>query len=127
MIEITKEHIQFIQKIAWKFAHILNLEYRVDDFISIGHDKLINAQKKYDSNRGVRFTTFVYRYLSYHYIRLQDKILKQNELIGLNNNLSINYENYWIDIIDNQLKEKYIPKIIGIYNKRQINEKASIF
>lgn len=58
--QLVEEYRPFVLSIAKKLQHSLGVEGAMDDFIAAGMRGLLEAHRRFDASRGVRFSTFAY-------------------------------------------------------------------
>jgi len=70
-MDYLEENKGFVYKMAYSF----NKPHHLDDLVAAGNMGLVEAHKRYDPARGVKFLTFAYNYVRYE----MQKYLKKDQ------------------------------------------------
>ena len=125
---LVNSHMKLIISIARKYASTM---HDIDDLISVGKVSLVNNISKYDSSKGVKFSTFIYpciknAILSYiqkeskhdNTISIDEPLLDSDDEITIEDTLSSQDKDIK-DIYEEKELREYILEIISTLNEKE--------
>ena len=115
------------QKLIYFVIKQLNIKYNVDDFVSIGNVALFEAYRKFNLNKGVKFSTYAHRAIKNEMVKHLNKITKCDSVefsfdIKLNSFTDLDYSDTLM-LEDVSVQDEFIK----IEEKDEVNKVVDLF
>lgn len=123
MLTLTNELVSSYEKLVYSIISKYSNERNKDDLFQVGMMGIIDASKKYDSESGIKFTSFAYKYILGEVL----KYLREDRNIKISRDIIRDYKK--ITLVKDHIYEMYgrticakeLSKLVNLSEER-INE-----